>query len=115
MKRLLGFAVAVAVLAGIASAYADGGGCSGMAGKSSAGGCCSAMFSKLDLTSQQKAQVTALQEQCKRATSTSEYHEMFSKGIEKILTPEQLTQWKANVDKVSKGGQCPYAKSAEKS
>ncbi len=114
MKKLLGFAVAMAVLAGVASTYADGG-CSGMAGKSSSGSCCSAMFSKLDLTSQQKAQVTALQEQCKRATSTSEYHEMFSKGLEKILTPEQLTQWKANVDKASKSGQCPYAKSGEKS
>jgi hypothetical protein len=114
MKRLLGLVVAVAVLAGVASAYADGG-CSGMVGKSSAGGCCSAMFSKLDLTSQQKAQVTALQEQCKRATSTSESHEMFTKGVEKILTPEQLIQWKANMEKSSKGGQCPFAKSAEKS
>jgi len=114
MKRLLGFAVAVAVLAGVASAYAGGSGCC-MGGKDASSASCSAMFAKLDLTSQQKAQVTALQEQCKRATSTSEYHEMFSKGIEKILTPEQLIQWKTNVDKASKSGQCPYAKSAEKS
>ena len=114
MKRLLGFVVAVAVLAGVASVYAGGSGCC-MGGKDAAGASCSAMFSKLDLTTQQKAQVTALQEQCKRAASTSEYHEMFSKGVEKILTPEQFTQWKANCEKASKGGQCPYAKSAAKS
>ena len=114
MKRLFGFVVAVAVLAGVASAYAGGSGCC-MGGKDATSASCSAMFSKLDLTSQQKAQITALQEQCKRATSTSEYHAMFTAGVEKVLTPEQLTQWKAKCEKADKGGQCPYAKSGDKS
>ncbi len=109
MKRLLGFVAAAALLAGVAAAYADGGGC--MGGKAKDGGaCCGGMFSSLKLTPEQTAKIEALKEQCKRATSTSEFHAMFEKGLEQILTPEQLTQWKAECDKAAKTGQCPYLK-----
>jgi Spy/CpxP family protein refolding chaperone len=107
MKRLLGFVVAVSLLAGIAAAYADGGGC--MGSKSSTGGaCCGGMFSTLKLTPEQNAKVEALKEQCRRATSTSEFHTMFEKGLEQILTADQLAQWKAICAKAAKSSQCPY-------
>ena len=118
MKRLLAFAVAAAVLVGTAAVYAGGSGCC-KAGKTSAssGGSCSEMFSKLNLTDAQKAKVAALKDECKRATSTSEAHATFSAGLEKILTPEQLAQFKAQCDasKAKAGGECPYAKSQQKS
>ena len=42
---------------------------------------------------------------------------MFNAGLEKILTPEQMTQFKAQCDaaKAKAGGQCPYTKSQQKS
>jgi hypothetical protein len=113
MKKLLVLAVAMAVTMGAAAVYADGGGCSGMS-KSSAksGSCCGDTFSKLNLTPEQKAKVEALKADCRKATSTSEMHEVFSAGLEKILTPDQLAQWKAQSDKAQKSGACPYMNSA---
>jgi len=110
MKRFLGIVAAVSLLAGIATVYADGGGC--MGGKSACGGSwCNSMFSTLKLTPEQTAKVQALKEQCRRATSTSEFHAMFEKGLEQILTPEQLAQWKDICAKAAKSGQCPFLQS----
>jgi Spy/CpxP family protein refolding chaperone len=118
MKRLLAFAVAAVVLIGTAAVYAGGSGCC-MSGKKGAtsGGSCSEMFSKLNLTDAQKAKLDALKDECKRATSTSEAHAAFSAGLEKILTPEQLAQFKAQCDaaKAKAGGECPYSKGMKKS
>ena len=118
MKRFLAFAVAAAVLIGTATVYAGGSGCC-MSGKTSAssGGSCSDMFSKLNLSADQQAKVAALKDQCKRAASTSEAHAIFSEGLAKILSPEQLAQFKAQCDsaKAKAGGQCPYTKSQQKS
>jgi len=118
MKRLLAFAVAVTVLVGAASVFAGEGCCAGMS-KSSANGssCCGDMFSKLNLTPDQQARIAALKDSTKRATSTSEARAMFNEGLERILTPEQMTQFKAQCDaaKAKAGGQCPYMKSQQKS
>jgi Spy/CpxP family protein refolding chaperone len=115
MKRLLAFAVAALVGLGVASVYAGGGCCAGMSKSSVKGACSGDMFSKLNLTDAQKTQIEALKLSTKHATSTSEAHAMFSKGLEKILTPEQLTQFKAQCEsaKAKAGGQCPYMKSAK--
>ena len=118
MKKLLAFAVAALVGLGAASVFAGEGCCAGMSKSSTSGAsCCSDMFSKLNLTPEQKAKVDALKEQTKRAVSTSEAHAMFNEGLEKILTPEQMAQFKAQCDaaKAKAGGQCPYMKSQQKS
>jgi hypothetical protein len=116
MKRILGLAVAVVVLAGVASAFADGGGCCmSKKAKGDAKASCPDMFGKLNLSDKQKAQVKVLSEQCEKATSTSERHEMFSKGIQDILTPEQYSQWKTDCEKMKAGGECPFMKGEKKS
>ena len=114
MKKVLAFAVAALIGFGAASVFAGEGCC--MAGKAK-GAACSDMFSKLNLTPEQKAKIDALQDQTKRATSTSEAHAMFSDGLAKILTPEQLAQFKGQCDaaKAKAGGECPYMKSQKKS
>jgi Spy/CpxP family protein refolding chaperone len=116
MRKVLAFAVAAIITMGAVAVYAGSGCCAGMS-KSGAKGaaCCGSMFSKLNLTDGQKAKIETLKADCRRATSTSECHEIFSQGLEKILTPEQLTQWKAQCDaaKAKAGGECPYMKSAK--
>lgn len=117
MKRILGLIVAVVVLAGVASAFADSGGCCmSKKAKGDAKASCPDMFGKLNLTDKQKAQVKVLCEQCESATSTSERRAMMSEGLQKILTPEQYGQLKANCDKAAKdGGGCPFMKGEKKS
>lgn len=120
MKKLFGLAVAVVAVVAVgvvalsaASVYADGGGCcSGMSKSSAKGGCCSDTLSKLNLTPEQKAKVESLRADTRRATSTSEMHQMFSAGLEKILTPDQLAQLKTQCEKTTKsGGGCPFMNS----
>jgi len=116
MKKVLAFAVAAIITMGAVAVYADGGGCSGMTKSSAKGGsCCGDMFSKLSLTDDQKAKIESLKADCGRATSTSERHQIFSQGLEKVLTPDQLAQFKAQCDaaKAKAGGECPFTKSAK--
>jgi len=75
--------------------------------------CSGDMFSKLNLTPDQKAKIETLKADCRRATSTSELHTIFTAGLEKILTPEQLAQWKSQCDKPASGGGCPFMKSMD--
>ena len=115
MKKLLAFAVAAVVGLSAVSVFAGEGCCMSGKAKSTAGASCSDMFSKLNLTDSQKAQIEALKERTKTATSTSESHAMFNEGMEKILNADQLTQFKAQCDKAKAGGGCPYMKSQAKS
>jgi Spy/CpxP family protein refolding chaperone len=115
MKKLLAFAVAAVVAWSAASVFAGGSCCSAGKAKTSAGAGCDSMFSKLNLSKEQQAKVTALMEQCKRATSTSECHDIMSKGLQQILTPEQFAQWKADCGKAATSGECPYMKGQKKS
>ena len=117
MKKLLAFAVAASIGLGAVSVFAGEGCC--MAGKakstsSTSGASCSDMFSKLNLTDAQKAQIDALKEQTKRATSTSGSRAMYNEGLEKILTPEQIAQCKTQCDKAKASSECPM-KSQKKS
>ena len=115
MKRVFAVVVATAVLIGTTSVFAGEGCCAASKAKSTASASCSDKFSKLDLTDAQKAQIDALKEQTKRATSTSESRAMFAAGLEKILTPQQLEQCKAQCDKAKVSGGCPYMKNQQKS
>ena len=78
MKKLLGIAVAVAVLAGVAAVYAgDAGCCAAGKAKSASAGCssaCSKMLSKLNLTSDQQTRIAALNQQLRTATSKIRAH-----------------------------------------
>ncbi|MGA2604878.1 MAG: hypothetical protein ABSG14_11680 [Verrucomicrobiia bacterium] len=109
MKKFLAFTVVVVIAVSAAALYAGEGCCAGKSAKGAA--CCSDMFSKLNLTPEQKARVNNLFIDCHKATSHSEFHAMLSNGLEKILTPDQLAQWKAMCDKDAKSGGCPFMKS----
>ncbi|MGD1019755.1 MAG: hypothetical protein ABSA12_10615 [Verrucomicrobiia bacterium] len=109
MKRFLALAVAAVVVMSAAVVYAGEGCCSGMSAKGAS--CGGDLFSKLNLTPDQKTKVNALMAECHKATSTSEFHQQFSSGLEKILTPDQLAQWKAMADKAPKSGGCPFMNS----
>ena len=115
MKKLFVLAVAVAavVALGAASVYADGGCCASKSKSSAKGGCCSDTLSKLNLTPEQKAKIETLKADTRRATSTSESHQIFNAGLEKILTPEQLTQWESHCSKTMKSGGCPFMNSTK--
>jgi hypothetical protein len=115
MKTVLAFAVAALVGVSTVSVFAGEGCCAAAKAKSASGSSCSDVFSKMNLTDAQKAQIDALKEQTKRATSTSESRAMFTAGLEKILTPDQLSQCKAQCDKARAGSECPYMKSPSKS
>lgn len=109
MKRFLAFIVAAAVVLSAAAVYAGEGCCSGMSAKGAS--CSGDMFSKLNLTPDQKAKVNVLMLDCHKATSTSEFHQLMNSGLEKILTPDQLAQWKSMGDKAAKSGGCPFMNS----
>jgi Spy/CpxP family protein refolding chaperone len=115
MKKLLAFAVAAVIGLGTTSVFAGDGCCMSGKAKSTAGASCGDMFSKLNLTDAQKAQIETLKESTKRAASTSEAHAIFNEGLAKILTPDQMTQFKAQCDKTKASGECPYMKSQKKS
>jgi len=114
MKKLFVLAVvAAAVALGAALVHADGGCCAGKSQSSAKSGCCNDMLSKLNLTPEQKAKIETLRADTRRATSTSESHQMFSAGLEKILTPDQLAQLKTQCEKTTKSGGCPFMNSTK--
>jgi hypothetical protein len=111
MKRFLTFTVAAVVALGAASVFAGEGCCGGMSKSSAKGASCGDMFSKLNLTADQKAKVENLKQDCLKATSTSEFHAMFNDGLEKILSPDQLAEWDPHRGKALKAGSCPLMNS----
>ena len=80
MRKFLAFTVAAVVALGSASVFAGEGCCGGTAKGSAKGASCGDMFSKLNLTDDQKAKIDVLKQDCLKATSTSEYHAMFNAG-----------------------------------
>jgi hypothetical protein len=111
MKRLLAVAVVAVMVGSAAAVYAGEGCCGGMSAKGAS--CSSDSFSKLNLTGDQKTKIEALKQDCLRATSRSEFHQMFGAGLERILTPEQLTQWQSHCDGATKSSACPYSNGAK--
>jgi hypothetical protein len=111
MKRFLIFTVVAVVALGAGSGFAGEGCCGGMSKSSAKGASCGDMFSKLNLTDDQKAKIEILKQSCLKATSTSEFHVMFNSGLEKIFTPDQLSQWDAHSGRALKAGSCPLMNS----
>jgi len=111
MKKFLAFMVAAVVALGAASVFAGEGCCGGMSKTSAKGASCGDMFSKLNLTPEQKAKLDVLKQDCLKATSTSEFHAMFNGGLEKILSADQLAQWDTHSGKALKTGGCPLMNS----
>ena len=111
MKKFLAFTVAAVIAFGAASVFAGDGCCGGMSKSSAKGASCGDMFSKLNLTDEQKAKIETLKQGCLKATSTSEFHAMFNSGLEKILTPDQLAQWETHCGKAKASSECPFMKS----
>ena len=99
MKQLLSFVVAALIGLGAASVYA-GEGCSA-AGKAKAEGKggCSDVFSKLNLTDEQKTKLAALKKECDGSKCTESARTKFTAGLKEILTPEQLAQCEAECKK----------------
>ena len=114
MKKIIGIVLAAVIAVAVSAVFAGGDGCCAAKAGAKANGACSDMFSKLNLTPEQHTKVLSLQEEAKRAPSTSESHAIMSAGLEKILTPEQLTQLKAECGKAKSSG-CPFKKSDKKS
>lgn len=113
MKRMIGLALVAAWVVGAsASALANCGRCPGDKPAMKGGdGCCA----KLNLTAEQKAKIAACQQDCERATSTSERRAKCDEAMKQILTAEQYDQWKAECAKTAASGACPVkAKAAKK-
>ncbi len=111
MKKVFAFTVAVAVLAGAASVYAGEGCCAAGKAKAEAKAGCGDMFSKLNLTDEQKAKVAALKKECDESKCTEAARAKFMAGLKEILTPEQLAQCEAQCKKAGVSA-CPM-KAAE--
>ena len=114
MKKMIGLLVAAAVLAGVASLHAQSGGTCPSCGTPGAAKSCpmsgkSDVMSKLNLTDEQKTKIAALREECAKAGRTPEACDKCMKGIEAVLTAEQLAQWKEACQKAKAGGGCPVA------
>jgi len=80
------------------------------------------VMSKLNLTAEQKPKVQAICDQCAKDGCSKKACKKMTKELEKVLTPEQMTQYKAACDEMkaksgccmkSKKGECPMKKSDE--
>jgi Spy/CpxP family protein refolding chaperone len=64
------------------------------------------VMSKLNLTDEQKVKVQALCDKCNAAGGTKEACDQMTKDMEGVLTPEQLTQFKAACEEMKGKGIC---------
>lgn len=98
MKRQLAV-ILMGVIVSSAAVYAHCGHCEGDKPKTETKPAVScpgaAALEKLNLTDDQKAKIADLQKECAKATSKSECREKCSAGLEKILTADQLKEWKS--------------------
>ena len=103
MKQLLSFAVAAVIGLGAASVYAGPGCCAAGKAKDQAKAegksGCSDVFSKLNLTDEQKTKLAALKKECDETKCTESARTKFTAGLKEILTPEQLAQCEAECKK----------------
>ena len=114
MKKLLACLVAAVVGIGAVSAFA-GEGC-GMAGKTKADAKagCGEMWSKLNLTDDQRAKIAELKKECDATKCSETSKAKYMAGMKQILTPEQLTQCEAECKKAGVST-CPMMQKAQAS
>jgi len=109
MKKIIGLLIAAAVMASIATLYGQGG-CPSCPSAAGAKSCPLAgkadVLAKLNLSAEQKTQIAALREECDKAGRTPEACAKGMKGIESVLTPEQLALWKTACQKAKQSGGC---------
>jgi len=109
MKRMLWMVVVSGLLVGAMSVRAgEGCGAAGKGKDKTAG--CAAMFSKLNLTADQKAKIDALCADCQKSGCTKEKHAKVTAALKDILTAEQYKQWQADCEKAKGKGECPMTK-----
>ena len=94
MKRLIALAVVTVWAIGAASVFAGEGGCTHGA-KAEGKASCSDMFSKLNLTAEQKTKLTALRAECDATKCTEASKAKFMSGVKEILTADQYKQFEA--------------------
>jgi hypothetical protein len=100
MKKLLATLTFVTVVAfGTTPLFAEDACCA--RGKTAKKEFCSD-YARLNLSSQQKSKLTALQDECMKEGCTEESREKFLKGAKKFLSKDQYAQLKAECGKVGK-------------
>lgn len=109
MKKAVGMFAIVSLLALGAPAYAGCGSCEAHkpAAKSCPVGTCASVLSKMNLTAEQKAKVADLKAAFAKSENKADGCAAFMKGLEGILTPDQLAQCKEGCAKAKAAGGCP--------
>ena len=111
MNQKLTVILAAGVLWAGVAVYAGGGCCAAsrqLGASTDKVSACDDTLSKLNLTDEQKTKLADLKAEATKANWTADAHAKYMKGIEALLTPAQLTDWKAACEKMSKGAQCPF-------
>jgi Spy/CpxP family protein refolding chaperone len=123
MKRLIMLAVVSAVCMGLVSSCVCSKGeakpckpakCS-MAGKEGMSIDKCPVMSKLNLTDEQKAKVQAICDGCSKEKCSKKACKKMTAELEKVLTPEQMTQYKAACEEMKKEGKCGKKSCCKKS
>jgi hypothetical protein len=95
--RLAGLAFVVAMILALAPVQAEDAACCAT-GKTAQKKLC-ADYAKLNLNSEQKTKLTALQEKCMKQGCTDKSRAKFLESAKKILSADQYAQLKAECDK----------------
>ncbi len=104
MKRLIALAVVAVWVVGAAAVFAgEGGGCTHGAAKTDSKSACTDMFSKLNISAEQKTKLAALKEQCAGTKCTEAAHTKFMSGVKEILTADEYKQFEAQCAKLGCG------------
>jgi Spy/CpxP family protein refolding chaperone len=64
------------------------------------------VMAKLNLTDEQKAKVQAICDGCEKGKCSKSACKKMTEELEKVLTPEQMTQFKAACADMKKEGKC---------
>src|SRR4051812_29128209 len=100
MKTLLTLAIALAFGASGFAAEKKAPCCANDAGKTE----CSQIYTKLNLTPEQKSKLDAFQARCEKDGCKEESMKKFFKSAKSVLTPEQFAQLKSECGKMEKHG-----------
>lgn len=94
MKRLIALAVVTVWAVGAAAVFAGEGGCT-QGAKAEGKASCGDMFSKLNLTAEQKTKLAALKAECDATKCTEASKTKFMTGVKGILTADQYKDFEA--------------------
>ncbi len=107
MKRVFGLMLAVLVLTAAVRVVAEEKTCpAGAKAEGKGKACCEGVFSKLNLTDDQKAKIAAVQEGCKGTSCPVTRKQKMETELKNILTPEQFKQWQDACTEATAKGAC---------